>query len=465
MGSGASTEKSSANKNKGKKGEVVSEDPDVTKKRASRVPFLRTLSRHLTRKTAEHDLPPGATLEEMELRDRAIRLIQRNVRAWKTRRNMQERLKQKKAREAARKKALFKEFESDQQKLKARAQARQNRLKQWDSRKKKLEQEQKEIEERKKRLAKEEEEREKAEAAQEIQDAIDELAKEEQASKDAGVKNPHIIMIGKQWSGNGRQITAPHVTEAFTKAVREKGKSDDLPIKTIVFDWDMETADLLELIRKNILSEHEGTKAASLTLLIPHSYGSLFFLKQLPSTQVGILGGTWKNGEQISEEGGSLRVIECRFFWNQLADLLSVLPEDLSEKKEEGENDSKPVDPLQEALSKMKDPDSLDSWLHDVEKKVANVTLDEEKKITSREGKKVTLLLGKPLGFGTDESAGTKTIAAMKKVFLNADVTSPSDGSDEAKHITNNLFQPDLYEEAVAIREKMFEDNAVGLFP
>ena len=94
-------------------------------------------------------------------------------------------------------------------------------------------------------------------------------------------------------------------------AVNDKHAVDGRPIKTLIYDWEMTSLELLGMIQDLVHEDHPELLARSFTFLVSHAAGSLMMLKHQPSNEVGILGGVWKNGKQIDKEGGSHRIIEC----------------------------------------------------------------------------------------------------------------------------------------------------------
>ena len=101
-------------------------------------------------------------------------------------------------------------------------------------------------------------------------------------------------------------------------------------------------------------------------------------LKYLPSTQVGVLGGTWKDGEQVSQETSSDRIKECHAFWMTMTHFLSA-SNAMSSETLGGTAGFEAHDELAEALAAMKDPEKLKEFKESTVKSLDHIANPEKK--------------------------------------------------------------------------------------
>jgi len=252
------------------------------------------------------------------------------------------------------------------------------------------------------------------------------------------------------------------VANAYEEAALEVSPLDQHPVKIVRYDYEMSSLELLGLIRDKITEDDASLLARTISFIIPHAYGALLPLKHLPSTEVGILGGVWKDGKQVEEESQSERIVECQAFWETLTKFLSAYngPEECAV---EG---FAVTDILAEGLNALNDPAKLESFKAGTLSKIAGqapITTDEKQ--YDRSKAKINFILGAPLGTDGDPETGKRTMAAVKYVFHGADVQSPSDFTKDGKALIHSIFDPAMYEAAKQLRYKNIRIDKFGYDP
>jgi len=451
MGAGASSDKGSK-----------------SKVRRSRLSFFKQTSAQ----AAAGMLSETEAEAQMKKREAAIKVIVRAMRQWRARRNTQRRIDrmkvQRKADKARRQSAMFAEINKTQDDLESRRKARGNRQRAWNETA---------IEDKAKAVAGEKQKKEdeiKAEA-EKVQAREDEMAPElemlcekEHSAFKAGQKSPHIVLISDNFPANKKFIKMTEVADAYEAAVKVDA-TDGHPVVVVRYDFEITSLELLGKIRDAIRTKHPDLLARTISMVITHEYGALLPLKYLPSTQVGILGGTWKDGEQIATECSSERIKECHAFWMTMTHFLSA-SDAMSSETLGATAGFEAHDELAEALAAMKDPAKLEEFKNSTVKsmdQIANGGKKEEGAAPKydRSKSKINFFLGSPLGSDGDMTQGNKTMAALKYVFHGAYVNSPSDftAAGRAEHM--EVFHEDLYEKAKQLKYKMIRIDRFGYDP
>ena len=115
------------------------------------------------------------------------------------------------------------------------------------------------------------------------------------------------MLISNYFPANKKFIKMIEVADAYEAAVKADA-SDGHPVVVVRYDFECTSLELLGTIRDAIRTKHPDLLARTISMVITHEYGALLPMKYLPSTQVGVLGGTWKDGEQVSTESSSERI-------------------------------------------------------------------------------------------------------------------------------------------------------------
>jgi len=408
---------------------------------------------------------------QMARREHAIKTIVRAMRQWKARRNTQRRLDRKRAQRKADKKrrqsAMFAEINKTQVELDSRRAARANRTRAWTET---------ETENKAKAIAGERQkivDAERAEAERvaareaEMRPELEMLAEKEYSAFKAGEKSPHVVLICDNFPANKKFIKMKEVADAYEAAVR-KDAADGHPVVVVRYDFECTSLELLGKVRDAIRSKHTDLLARTISMVITHEYGALLPLKYLPSTQVGVLGGTWKDGEQVSQETSSDRIKECHAFWMTMTHFLSA-SNAMSSETLGGTAGFEAHDELAEALAAMKDPEKLKEFKESTVKSLDHIANPEKKGEEpakyDRSKSKLNFFLGSPLGSDGDVEAGKRTMDALRYIFHGAEVNSPSDFTAQGRAMTAQVFHDDLYEVAKQLKYKMIRIDRFGYDP
>lgn len=161
-------------------------------------------------------------------------------------------------------------------------------------------------------------------AQQKRYDAL--LVKESVALK-AGFRSPHIVILCNKWKHAGAGVCSPGAVQRVAHAAHKVSPRDSHPIRLVVYDYAMSSAELLQQIRAAITGgAADGSPASyllarSMTFMVHEEVGTFYFVDGHPTSAANLL----MPSEALAADK-TLQIVDE--FWVQIDSMLSCHADD-----------------------------------------------------------------------------------------------------------------------------------------